>query len=138
LKTNLTSIFLCMREEVRVMRAAGSGGSIVNTASMAALRPPSGAAHYAAAKMGVVGLSQAVAAEVAAEGIRVNALCPGGTDTPMFRGASRADPGVADRWGQRRIATPQEVAAVAVWLCSPDADVISGAAVPADGANQFI
>jgi NAD(P)-dependent dehydrogenase (short-subunit alcohol dehydrogenase family) len=137
IRTNLDSVFLCMREEVRHMIKQG-GGAIVNTASIAGILPRAGAPHYAASKHGVIGLTQSAAAELAEMGVRINAVCPGGTDTPMLRKSVGIDSDAAERWGSRRVAQPEDVAAAAVWLCSPESSFVSGTALPVDGANLFI
>jgi NAD(P)-dependent dehydrogenase (short-subunit alcohol dehydrogenase family) len=137
---NLTGTFLAMKHELHAM-LRGDGGAIVNVASnfglVAAPRMPA----YAASKHGVIGLTKAAALDYATRGIRVNALCPGGTDTPMIHKSSEADPAVRKRMTEevmelhpmRRWARPEEIAATALWLCSPDAGYVNGAAIAADG-----
>jgi NAD(P)-dependent dehydrogenase (short-subunit alcohol dehydrogenase family) len=129
LQVDLAGVWRCMRAEIRQMRAQGSG-AIVNTSSMlgAAAMPDNGA--YVAAKHGVHGLTRAAALELGGTGIRVNAIAPGVTRTGMTSAVSdellRAVP-------LGRIAEPEEIAAAAVWLCSPEASYITGSVLVADG-----
>jgi NAD(P)-dependent dehydrogenase (short-subunit alcohol dehydrogenase family) len=134
--TNLKGVFLCLKYELRQMLKQGSG-AIVNIASNFGLV---GSAHmpaYSAAKHGVVGLTKTAALEVAQRGIRVNAVCPGPTLTPLSQNAINLDPSIPDaimtrlpiaRWG-----TAEEVAEAITWLCSDAARLLVGAIVPVDG-----
>jgi len=133
---NLTSVFLCMRAELRHMTLHG-GGSIVNTASTAGLRPPPRVAPYAASKHGIIGLTKSAAGEYTGTDIRINAICPGGTDTPMLRASIGNDPAVTARWATRPMSTADDVAAAAVWLCSDAARSVSGASLVVDRAAMF-
>ena len=129
LQVDLAGVWRCMRAEIRYMRSQRSG-AIVNMSSMlgAAAMPDNGA--YIAAKHGVHGLTRAAALELGGTGIRVNAIAPGVTRTGMTSAVSdellRAVP-------LGRIAEPEEIAAAAVWLCSPDASYITGSVLVADG-----
>jgi NAD(P)-dependent dehydrogenase (short-subunit alcohol dehydrogenase family) len=129
LQVDLAGVWRCMRAEIRQMRRQRSG-AIVNTSSMlgAAAMPDNGA--YIAAKHGVHGLTRAAALELGGTGIRVNAIAPGVTRTGMTSAVSdellRAVP-------LGRIAEPEEIAAAAVWLCSPEASYITGSVLVADG-----
>jgi len=129
LQVDLAGVWRCMRAEIRHMRTQGSG-AIVNTSSMlgSAAMPDNGA--YVAAKHGVHGMTRAAALELGGTGIRVNAIAPGVTRTAMTSGVSdellRAVP-------LGRIAEPEEIAAAAVWLCSPEASYITGSVLVADG-----
>jgi NAD(P)-dependent dehydrogenase (short-subunit alcohol dehydrogenase family) len=129
LQVDLAGVWRCMRAEIRYMRSQRAG-AIVNTSSMlgAAAMPDNGA--YVAAKHGVHGLTRAAALELGGTGIRVNAIAPGVTRTGMTSAVSdellRAVP-------LGRIAEPEEIAAAAVWLCSPDASYITGSVLVADG-----
>ena len=129
LEVDLVGVWRCMRAEIRHMRARGTG-AIVNTSSMlgAAAMPDNGA--YVAAKHGVHGLTRAAALELGGAGIRVNAIAPGVTRTGMTSAVSdellRTVP-------LGRIAEPEEIAAAAVWLCSPEASYITGSVLVADG-----
>lgn len=137
LRTNLTSVFLCMKHEIRVMLEAGSG-AIVNSSSGAGLVGTPTLAPYCASKHGILGLTRSAALETARRGIRVNAICPGGTDTPMLHASLAGNPRIEKMVlaGQPtgRLALPEEVAETAVWLCSERASFVSGDAVRVDGA----
>jgi len=134
LDVNLTGIWNCLRHQIPVMLAAG-GGAIVNTSSAAGLTGTPELSAYAASKFGVIGLTRSVAVEYAADGIRVNAVCPGLVATPMLAAFTQAHPD----WltglylPQGRLADPDDIAAVVVWLCSPDAGHVNGVALPVDG-----
>ena len=135
---NLTSVFLCMKHELRHMAAAG-GGTIVNTSSGAGVVAAPGQPHYTAAKHGVVGLTKAAAQEYARRGIRVNAVLPGSTDTPMIRRFIGDNPEIAKLIASTniggRMLTADEVAEVAVWLASDAASMVNGQSVIVDGGG---
>jgi len=139
LAVNLTGVFLCMRHELRVMVEQGDGGAIVNTSSGAGVVAAPGQPHYTAAKHGVLGLTKVAAAEYAGRGIRVNAVLPGTTDTPMLRRYLETNPGVEKlilrTMPAGRLARPEEVAEAAVWLCSDAASFVSGESMLVDGAQ---
>jgi 3alpha(or 20beta)-hydroxysteroid dehydrogenase len=127
---NQVGAFLGMRAVVPAMRAAGSG-SIVNISSLAGLRGAQVSTAYAASKWAVRGMSRQAAAELAADGIRVNAVFPGYVDTGMIDAghdeiAQRVPLG-------RRLATPEEIAEVVVFLASDAARYITGAEIVVDG-----
>ncbi|HET7420897.1 MAG TPA: SDR family oxidoreductase [Candidatus Dormibacteraeota bacterium] len=118
LDSGLRSAFLCSREAFRLMR--GRGGSIVMVSSLSGVFGAEkfpGMAAYVAAKSGLAGLTEALAVEGRAEGIRVNAVSPGAVDTPMLRIAGVEGPAL----------TPAEVARLIVWLASSDSAPLSGA-----------
>lgn len=135
---DLTSVFLCMKHELRVMAEQGFG-AIVNTSSGAGVVGFSGLAHYVAAKHGVVGLTKTAASEFARAGIRVNAILPGTTNTPMVQEFLTAHPTaagvVAGSVGRGTLGEPGEVAQAAVWLCSDRAGFVSGESMLVDGAT---
>ncbi len=133
LDVNLDGVFFSMRAEIRAMQASG-GGAIVNIASVMGSVAVEGASAYVAAKHGVVGLTKAAALDHAADGIRVNAVGPGYVDTAMF--ADRTDEQraeVSTRHPLGRIARPEEIAAMVVWLASPVASFATGGYYPVDG-----
>ncbi len=133
---NLTSVFLCMKHELRQMEAQG-GGAVVNTSSGAGVVAAPFLPHYTAAKHGVLGLTKAAAQEYNSRGIRVNAVCPGMTDTPMIQSWFASSPGIANAvlatMPGGRLGRPEQVAEAAVWLCSDRADWVSGLSMLVDG-----
>jgi NAD(P)-dependent dehydrogenase (short-subunit alcohol dehydrogenase family) len=135
---NLTSVFLCMKHELRVMAEQGFG-AIVNTSSGAGVVGFAGLPHYVAAKHGVVGLTKTAASEFARAGIRVNAILPGTTNTPMIQEFLAANPSVVGMVtgsvGRGSLGEPDEVAQAAVWLCSERAGFVSGESMLVDGAT---
>ncbi len=135
---NLTSVFLCMKHELRHMAAAGRG-TIVNTSSGAGVVAAPGQPHYTAAKHGVVGLTKAAAQEFARQGIRVNAVLPGSTDTPMIRRFIGDNPEIAKLIASTniggRMLTADEVAEVAVWLASDASSMVNGQSLVVDGGG---
>lgn len=137
LAVNLTGVFLCMQQELRVMRAQGSG-SIVNVSSGGGVLGTPALGHYCASKHGVLGLTKTGAMENARSGVRVNAICPGSTDTPMLQGfmGSSADARkmILASAPSGRLGTPEEVAEAAVWLCSDRASYVSGESLFVDYA----
>jgi NAD(P)-dependent dehydrogenase (short-subunit alcohol dehydrogenase family) len=142
LAVNLKGMYLAARFVVPQMRELG-GGAIVNVASVQAFGAQRSVAAYAASKGGVVALTRAMAVDHAAEGVRVNAVCPGSVDTPMlrsaadrWRGSRTADEMVAE-WGRAhplgRVATPEEVAELIAFLASDRARFITGSEHRIDG-----
>ncbi len=136
LALNLTSVFLCLKAEIRQMVARG-GGSIVNMASGAGLVGFAGLPAYVASKHGVVGLTKAAALEYAKAGVRVNAICPGSTRTPMLEGFMGGDPRIEKMMTAAspigRLGRPDEIAEAVVWLCSDAASFVVGHALAVDG-----
>jgi NAD(P)-dependent dehydrogenase (short-subunit alcohol dehydrogenase family) len=133
IEVNLKSVWLSMKHEIPLLRAAG-GGAIVNTASIAGLIGLRNATGYVAAKHAVIGLTKAAALEYAEEGIRVNAVCPGYIVTRMteLTRALRSEAIIA-RTPMRRLGQPEEIAEMVVWLCSDRASYVTGAAYEVDG-----
>lgn len=133
---NLRSVFLGMKHQIPLLRRTG-GGAIVNTASVAALTGPGGMSAYAASKHGVHGLTRVAAMENAAHGLRINALAPGWTETPMVAAASAQNPGFArlatSAIPAKRGARPAEIAAAAVWLASEASSYVMGQMLVVDG-----
>ncbi|GAA1106808.1 SDR family oxidoreductase [Nocardioides dubius] len=135
---NLRGVALCMKHQARQFRAQGAGEwGIVNIGSVSSVRPRMGNPAYVAVKHGVVGLTKTGAVEMAGLGVRVNAVLPGGMDTPMIRAAREAQ-GRSPEEGEfelslfGRLAQPREVAEAAVWLASPRASYVTGALLAAD------
>jgi NAD(P)-dependent dehydrogenase (short-subunit alcohol dehydrogenase family) len=136
LGVNLTGVWLCMRHEIPAMVDRG-GGAIVNCSSVAGLVGFASIPAYTASKHGVLGLTRTAALEYAANGIRVNAVCPGIIDTEMvdrFTGRQpEAEAALLATEPVGRIGHPDEIADAVVWLCSPRASFVTGAAIPVDG-----
>ena len=144
---NLTGVFVMMKAAIRQLRQAGDG-SIVVIASAAGLAAGPGYAAYYASKHGAIGLMRTAANELGAEGIRVNAVCPGWVDTPMFEvqaaelgwDRERAAATFTEDQLIHRLIEPGEIADAVVWLASPRAAMVTGIALPVDGgllASQF-
>src|SRR5262249_44648848 len=134
---NLTGVFLCLKYEIPAMLERG--GAIVNIASRAGPVGFAGLPAYGASKHGVVGLTRAAAMEYASQGIRINAICPGSTRTPMLEGFIGGDPQV-ERMMTRavplgRLGRPDEIAEAVVWLCSDAASFVVGHALAVDGRS---
>lgn len=136
LRVNLRSVFLGMKYQLPLMKRSG-GGAICNTASVAALTGPGGMCAYAASKHGIHGLTRVAAMENAAHRVRVNALAPGWTETPMVVANSAQNPDFArlarSAIPAKRGGQPDEVAAAAVWLCSAQASYVFGQMLVVDG-----
>jgi NAD(P)-dependent dehydrogenase (short-subunit alcohol dehydrogenase family) len=138
LRVNLIGPFLAIKHAAPHIAQRG-GGAIVLTASVAGIRSGAGSPAYSASKAGVVNLAQVSAQQLAGSNVRVNALCPGLTETgmtkPTFDYAREA--GKTDRIGRlnplRRGAQPEELAKVAVFLASDDASYVNGQAIAVDG-----
>jgi len=133
---NLTGVFLCMRQELKQMLQQGSG-AIVNVASIAGLRGLVNSSAYTASKHGVVGLTKSAALEYASQNIRINAVCPVFTRTPLFEALFDVNPTYEERIKKnipmRRYGQPEEIAQAILWLCSENANFITGHALPIDG-----
>ncbi len=128
-------VFLGIKHAARVMKRQGSGGVILNTASIAGLSGGDGPQAYSAAKAAVINLSRAVAIELAPDKIRVNAICPGGILTPLLH---RGNPEGAAAFLETfqpwpEAGQPEHIASVAAFLASDDARFITGAAIVVDG-----
>lgn len=138
LSANLTSVFLCLKYELGIMAAQGFG-AIVNISSGAGVVAAPGLPHYTAAKHGVLGLTKCAAQEFAAKGVRVNAILPGTTRTPMIESFINGDPQiekmVSRGIGRGYLGEPEEIAEAAVWLCSDRASFVCGESLLVDGAT---
>lgn len=137
INTNLKSIFLGCKAAIPAMRKTG-GGSIVNIASVAGLIGMPEHFVYCAAKAGAIHLTKSLALDHGRENIRINCICPGGVRTPMLGEVINVnDPAQIERIGKQhalgRIAEPEEIARVSLFLCTADASFMTGAAVTVDG-----
>jgi NAD(P)-dependent dehydrogenase (short-subunit alcohol dehydrogenase family) len=121
------------------MLAQGRGGAIVNISSAAGLVAAPGQPHYTAAKHGVLGLTKHAAQEYAREGIRVNAVLPGQTETEPMRAYLDAQPDHGERLLRRmpmgRMARPDEIAESIAWLCSDASSYVNGVSLVVDGGQ---
>lgn len=137
LDVNLTGVWLCMKEEIAQMLEGGRGGAIVNLSSIYGLVAAAGTAAYTASKHAVAGLTKTAALDYAKEGIRVNALSPGYTRTPLVEGVISHKPEIEDWFVERtplgRMGIPREIAEAGVWLCSDAAAYLNGVILPVDG-----
>ena len=135
----LTGVFYGMKYEVPAMLAAG-GGSIVNISSASTLKGHAYLAAYTAAKGGVEALTKTAAAELSVQGIRVNAVSPGGIETPAIARYFRKFPDVhkrtVDSHAMRRLGTPEELAEAVVWLASTRSSYVTGANLLVDGGSS--
>lgn len=137
INVNLRGVWNCMKAELRYMVTQRSG-AIVNCSSIGGMVGSKGRSAYSASKHGVIGLTRSAALEYATQGIRINAICPGMTDTPMMATVSQNyDPEIIKTLLARapigRFAQPEEIAAVVIWLCSPAASYMVGHTVAVDG-----
>jgi NAD(P)-dependent dehydrogenase (short-subunit alcohol dehydrogenase family) len=137
MNTNVLGVFLCLKHELAAMLKRGRG-AIVNSASVSGLIGFPGASTYVASKHAVVGLTKSAALECAAHGIRVNAVAPGGTETPLLdritggAGSERHKQFIAYH-PMGRTARPEEIAAAVLWLCSDHASFTTGQCLAVDG-----
>jgi 3-hydroxybutyrate dehydrogenase len=145
LAVNLSAAFHSVRAALPIMKSK-NWGRIINVASVHGLVASAGKAAYVAAKHGLVGLTKVIALETARTGITCNAICPGWVDTPIVRrqvddraareGVSAEEAKtrlLAEKQPSQEFATPEQIGELAVFLCSPAADQIRGAALPVDG-----
>ncbi len=150
LNVNLTGTYHCIQAVLPGMLEAAQSGTLarfVNIASTTRLKGYAYVSAYVAAKHGVVGLTKALALELARKGVTVNAICPGYTETDIVRdavqnivgktGKSEAEARQALAAGnpQQRLVQPQEVAQSVLWLCAPGSDALNGQSIAIDGGE---
>lgn len=133
---NLDGVWYSMKYELTQMRKQGSG-AIVNNSSIGGLIGNPGRAAYHATKHAVLGMTKCAAIDHAAQGIQINAICPGTIDTPMVRALMErehlSEEFFAEKQPINRLGKPEEVASAVLWLCSPGASLVVGHALPVDG-----
>ncbi len=137
LDVNLTGVWLCMKYEIPQMLKQG-GGAIVNMSSILGTVGFANASAYVASKHGILGLTKSAALEYAAQGIRINAVCPGFIQTPMIEEAGISEGSemyqvIAGLHPIGRLGRPGEIARTVTWLCSGAASFITGQAIVVDG-----
>jgi NAD(P)-dependent dehydrogenase (short-subunit alcohol dehydrogenase family) len=132
INVNLTGVWLCLKYELLHMVNHG-GGCIVNTSSTAGLEAAvqSGVA-YSASKHGVIGLTRTAANEFAGRGIRINAICPGGVDTPLLERLLGSEAMTRLRSNGTMLATADQIAETVLWLCSDSSSFVTGHALRID------
>jgi len=137
-EVDLNAVYYCIRAEVAVMRRQGRG-AIVNTASAAGLFAGYHSGPYTAAKHGLIGLTRSAAVDHAKDGIRVNAVCPGGVDTPFV---GEVPPQIVQRLmlgvPMKRLASAEEIASGVLWLASDGASYVNGVALPIDAGLTIL
>ncbi len=136
---NLKSVYLCMKYELPHMQARG-GGAIVNVSSLAGFRGKAGTLAYTASKHGVIGMTKTAALEYASEGIRINAISPGLTESGMTTGLDQR-PELADDLialiPMGRMGLSQNIADGVVWLCGDTASFVTGHVLVIDGGQTI-
>jgi NAD(P)-dependent dehydrogenase (short-subunit alcohol dehydrogenase family) len=136
LDTNLTGAFLAAQRQLPALLARGGGSLIFTSTFVGHTAAFPGTAAYAASKAGIIGLTQALAVEYGPQGVRVNALLPGGTDTPMGRSMNpspEAQAAVAALHALKRLARPEEQACAALYLACDLSSFMTGATLLVDG-----
>jgi NAD(P)-dependent dehydrogenase (short-subunit alcohol dehydrogenase family) len=139
LRVNLIGPWLMVKHAGKAMADAGQGGSIICTASVAGIRSGAGGPAYSASKAGVINLAMVSAQQLCESNVRVNAICPGLTETGMTRPTFdyAKDKGVTHKLGKlnplRRAAQPEELAQVALFLASDQSSYVNGQAIAVDG-----
>jgi A-factor type gamma-butyrolactone 1'-reductase (1S-forming) len=134
---NVKGVWLAMCAETEAMLRAGARGSIVNTSSVGGIRGAARLGVYSATKHAVIGLTRAAAHDYGPHGLRINAIAPGTTDTPMIAAWKEREPDVMARLNAMtplgRGGKPREIAEAAAWLLSDRASYVSGAVLTIDG-----
>ena len=135
---NLKSVYLVSKYAIPAMVEVG-GGVIINTAFTAGISGGGGYSVYSASKAGILLLTQCMALDFAAQNIRVNAVCPGPTATPMILSSSTDPQAALERWSKElpigRAGTPDDIAKAVAYLASDDAEFVTGTAFVIDGGR---
>ncbi|MDR3005529.1 MAG: SDR family oxidoreductase, partial [Acidovorax sp.] len=137
LNTNLTAAYLGARSQIPAMLDRGGGALVFTSSFVGTSVGLPGMAAYGASKAGLMGLVKGITADYAAQGIRANALLPGGTDTAMAGDPAQKD-WAARLHAMKRLAQADEIAAAALFLASPMASFVTGSALFADGGNAAV
>ena len=141
MNVNVKGVWYSMKYEIEHMLANG-GGAIVNTSSVAGLSGYPGHALYTASKHAVLGLTKTAALEYGKQGIRINAVCPGGTETRLLDGLSGGDSETLKYMESLhpigRLGKPHEIADAVVWLCSDEASFVLAQSIAVDGGFTAI
>lgn len=135
---DLRGVLLGTKHAIRTMRACGNGGTIVNWSSIGGLNASPFTGIYSAAKAGVISLTRTAALEAAADGIRVNCVCPGYIKTEGMGAGLDSYPGAVAGTPMQRLGQAHEIATVAAFLCSDEASFVTGAAIPVDGGRSIV
>ena len=136
--TNLKGVFLCCKYAIPAMLRSG-GGSIINIASGAGIRGFGVALPYAVSKAGIIHLTTTAAAQYTSQGIRINCIAPGPTDTPQMRGSTASSEGFQasqQAHPMGRVGRPEEIAAAILFLASDEASFVSGSTFIVDGGQR--
>ena len=133
MNVDLRGVIYGMKHGIRAMLEQGDGGAIVNWSSIGGLNASAFTTVYAAAKAGVISATKTAAVEYGAQGIRVNAVCPGFVHTEIMGAHPEWTPGILEKAALNRGGQPHEVAEVAAFLASDRASFVSGAIIPVDG-----
>ena len=140
IQTNVNGIFSLSREVAKKMKKRQSG-SIIMITSMAAIYGIPNVTAYTASKTAVLGMTKSMAVDLSPEGIRVNAIAPGFIDSPMLRKAFDSDPErerrVLERTPMKKLGSPEDIGAAAVYLASDAAKFVTGVNLPVDGGNSI-
>ena len=135
-KTNLYGTFYCMKHEIAQFLKQGSG-AIVNCGSVSSLVGVAGLSPYSASKHALAGITKSVALDYAAQGIQINLICPGGTATTMMSAYLESNPALRDAMNaahpRGKLASPEEIVGLVMWLCSDDARNVVGQVFAIDG-----